>query len=427
MEEVEITLGQRSLPSITGEQTTASAYAGLGARHLVLLGDGAAGAVPSRLAAQVACSSALARLRASVFPELGAQIEEAFAEAHGAVRRALIGTAAEDKGGASLVLVALDAGGIVAARVGGGRVYLLRGHRLEPLFREAGPGILGQGQAWPEVVEVRDHLAAGDRVLVLSESTVRVTGADLMQLVRDPPAQLAATRLADAARRRGQHDPIAVHILEVHSDAPRPADRPHPAIARLARDRPSTIDSDGSLMGGARAARVDRLDPGAGRSRVQSGWILWFVLAVIVGAGAALIVSGGEPTGTSASAPDVASVASVVEDVAAPIEIEVEPEVVAPPEPPEIAAIFEADSKERLARNLKNHVTRNFPTRGDAVFDELEAGVMARRKDPMVVQALVELLKEPELKRTARWVQELLPRLVGAEEGAATTDAAGGP
>jgi len=425
LEELEITLGQRSLPSINGEQTTASAYAGLGARHLVLLGDGAAGAVPSRLAAQVACSSALARMRASVFRELGAQIEEAFAEAHGAVRRALIGTAAEDKGGASLVLVVVDSASVVAARVGGGRVYLLRGHRLEPLFREAGPGILGQGQAWPEVVEVRDHLAAGDRLLVLSESTVRVTGADLMQLVRDPPAQLAAARLADAARRRGQHDPIAVHIVEVQSDATRPADRPHPAIARLARDRPATIDSDGSVIGAARAARADRLEHiGRGRAQRQSGWILWFVIAVVAGAGAALVASGGGPATTPRVDPDAAPVATAITDVVEPTEVAAAPEVVAPPEPPELAALFAADTKERLARNLRNHVTKSFPSKGDAVFVELEAAVLARRRDPLVVQALVELLKEPELKRTARWVQELLPRLVGGDEedGAPTAD-----
>ncbi|MFO0749918.1 MAG: hypothetical protein U1F43_30250 [Myxococcota bacterium] len=422
MEELEITLGQRSLASIHGEQTTASAYAGLGARHLLLVGDGGVGAVPSRLAAQVACSAALARMRASVFPELSAQIEEAFAEAHGAVRRSLVGTPAADKGGASRVRVVIDSDQVVAARVGGGRVYVMRGDRLEALFREAGPGMLGQGQIYPEVAELRTPMEQGFRVVVLSESAMRATGADLYQLVHAAAPQLAATRLAEAARRRGQHDPIAVHVLEVQSDDPRPADRPHPALARIARDRPRTIDSDGTVIGtqrGPRAARAsEALDPRRAQAGRDTGWLLWFFVAVALGAGAALIVHRGKPGPTIvqgppdagltlvAEAPDASAAEVVAPDTSPP------DEEVAAPEAPEVTAIFEAETTERLALNIRNHITRSFPSDGEAVFARLEAAVLARRKDPKVVEALVELLKEPELKRTARWVQGVLPKLV---------------
>ncbi len=139
MEELEITLGQRALPSVHGEQTTASAYAGLGARHLIILADGGAGEVPSRLAAQTACSAAMARIRSSVLPDFTATLAEAFGEANAAVRRVLLGTAAEGKGQAALLVVIVDAGGVAAARVGGGRVYLLRGDRLDALYRGLDP------------------------------------------------------------------------------------------------------------------------------------------------------------------------------------------------------------------------------------------------------------------------------------------------
>jgi len=291
---------------------------------------------------------------------------------------------------------------------------------MEPLFREAGPGMLGQGQAYPEVVEVRAPLGPGDRVVVLSESAVRATGADLLQLVHDPPPQLAAGRVADAARRRGQHDPIGVHVLEVQSGHARPVGSPHPAIARIARERPRTVDSDGTLIGGsARAARAERLDRlGAPPARVS--WLAVFFVAALAGVAVALATRGGDTPRPATRAPDITVTSVMIEadtheaDEGVP---EVEP-AEAPPEAPEVTALFEADTKERLAKNIRNHVTKTFPSDGDAVFTRLEAAVLARRKDPMVVQALVELLKEPELKRTTRWVQELLPRLV-ADEGPA--------
>lgn len=418
MEELEITLGQRALASIHGEQTTASAYAGLGARHMLLVADGGVGGVPSRLAAQVACSAALARMRASVFPELSAQIEEAFAEAHGAVRRSLVGSPAEDKGGASLVLVVVDAGSVVAARVGGGRVYVMRGERFESLFREAGPGMLGQGQAYPEVVDVRGLMTHGARVIVVSESAVRATGADIMQLVRGPAPQLAASRLADAARRRGQHDPIAVHILEVQNESLRPEGQPHPALARIARDRPRTFDTDGSMIGGQASRVVNAsLDPRKARTSVETGWILWALFAIAVGGVTAFLVHGeGQRSKPVVGQPeDGITIVPTTPDVVEPVEVVVdtlEEEEVAAPEAPEVTAVFVAETKERLAKNIRNHITKTFPNDGEAVFERLTAAVMARRKDPLVVEALIELLDEPELKRTTKWVQSILPKLV---------------
>lgn len=416
MEELEITLGQRALTSVYGEQTTASAYAGLGSRHLLILADGAAGEVPSRLAAQTACAAALARIRASVLPDFSATLEEAFGEANAAVRRVLIGTAAEGKGQAALLVVVIDAAGVAAARVGGGRVYLLRGERLDPLYRGAGPEGLGgpaTARTEPEIVAAGEALGTGDRILVLSESAVRPLAADLERLGSGAPPQLAASRMADAARRRGQLDPISVHVVEIAGDAPRMG--PHPAIARIERGKPRTFDPEGRLLGrSAPSAAVPA-------KKAEAGLVAWFLLALLCGAGVALVVDATRAPSRGEPAPEPLPVVIVGLDARDADEGEVgaerdvrEVETVALD--PEAVAALQGESARQLARDLKNLITRRFPDEGEAVFEKIEAAIVAHGRDPKVIEALLELVREPELKRTARWVQELLPRLYVADE-----------
>lgn len=409
MEELEITLGQRALPSIHGEQTTASAYAGLGSRHLLILADGAAGEIPSRLAAQTACSAAMARIRASVLPDFGATLAEAFGEANAAVRRVLMGTAAEGKGQAALLVVVIDAAGVAAARVGGGRVYLLRGDRLDALFRGGGPEGLG-GPAGvnvePEIVAGGEALGTGDRILILSESAVRPLAADLERLGSGAPPQLVAGRMADAARRRGQLDPLSVHVVEIAGDAPRIG--PHPAIARLERGRQKTFDPEGRLLGRASVGHTPPVQ------KAQTGLVAWFVLAMLLGIGVALAVDAASaPKPREAAPPAPVAVlgldAITVDEVDATVEAVSEVETT--PLEPEVVALFEADSAARLSKGIRSYITRRFPEDGEVVFTRLEAGIIAHGRDPKVIEALLELVREPELKRTARWVQDLLPRL----------------
>lgn len=417
VEELEITLGQRALPSIHGEQTTATAYAGLGTRHLLILADGAAGEVPSRLAAQTACSAAMARIRASVLPDFAATLAEAFGEANAAVRRVLMGTPAEGRGQAALLVVVIDAGGVAAARVGGGRVFLLRGDRLDALYRGAGPEGLGGpngAELEPEIIAGGDALTTGDRILVLSESAVRPLAADLERLGSGAPPQLVASRMADAARRRGQLDPISVHVVEIASDAPRQG--PHPAIARIERNKPRTFDPDGRLLG-----RSSPTHEPARRSpqRAEVGLVAWFAIAALLGVGAALItdMARGKRVVVKPPAPVSAPVlgldaVSAPEVIAAPEVVEVD----ATPLDPEVVALFEdAETAARLSKSIRGYITRRFPDDGEAVFTRLEAVIFARGKDPKVIEALLELVREPELKRSARWVQDLLPRLYAGD------------
>jgi hypothetical protein len=414
MEELEILLGQRALPSVYGDQTTATAYAGLGTRHVLVLADGSAGEVGSRLAAQTAASCAMARIRGSVLPDLGMTLEEAIGEAHQATTRVLLGTGLEQKSGASLLVVVLDASGLVAARVGGGRVYLLRGDRLDALYSSAGPEILGVGDVEPEIVISSIVLGIGDRILILSEAAARPLAADLERLGRGGPPQLAASRLADAARRRGQLDPVSVHIIDIAGDSPRTG--PHPALARIARERADTFDPDGRLLG--RQRRTERHGPTSGGSGTDGpGLGILAGLGAVLGALLAFVIHGND-TPAVVQAPRAAVIVDVepepaetvpdVVEVAAPAPVEVAPELV---------ELFAPDTPRGVARNIRNYVTRRFPEDGDAVFVRLEEAIIARGTEPKVIEALLELMREPELKRTAKWVQELLPRLYAKAGG----------
>jgi len=409
MEELEILLGQRALPSVYGDQTTATAYAGFGTRHVLVLADGSAGEVGSRLAAQTAASCVMARIRGSVLPDLGMTLEEAIGEAHLATARVLMGTGLEQKSGASLLVVVLDASGLVAARVGGGRVYLLRGDRLDALYSSQSPEVLGIGSVEPEIVANSVALGIGDRILILSESAARPLAADLERLGRGGPPQLAASRLADAARRRGQLDPVSVHIIDIAGDAPRIG--PHPALARITRERADTFDPEGRLLG--RQRRTERHGPPSrpGGGSDTSG--LWIVagLGAVLGAFLAFVLHG-QDTPSIAEAPRPIAVVEMatspppeapdVIEVAAPAPVAVAPELI---------ELFAPDTPRGVARNIRNYVTRRFPEDGDQVFARLEEAIVARGTEPKVIEALLELMREPELKRTAKWVQELLPRL----------------
>lgn len=409
---MEIRLGQRALPSVHGDQTTATAYAGLGAKHVLVLADGSTGEVGSRLAAQTASACALSRIKASVLPDMESTLYEAFGEAHQATRRVLFGTGLEDKAGASLIVVVVGAGGLVAARVGGGRAYLLRGDRLDPLYTSLSPELLGIGDAEPELVVTHTALGIGDRILILNEAAARPLAADLERLGRGGEAQLAASRLADAARRRGQLDPVSVQVIDVAGDSPRFG--PHPALARIARDPADTFGLEGRKIGKTRRrAESPVVAPAGGEG---SGLMIVLGLGGILGALVAMLVYDRDPTPTPTAptrvievTPDVVAAPDVTPDI-----VEVVPEL--PPVAPDLLALFDPDSPRAIARNVRNYVTRRFPTDGEAVFTRLEEAITSIGAEPRVIEALLELMREPELKRTAKWVQDLLPRLYAAQK-----------
>ncbi|MCB9733530.1 MAG: protein phosphatase 2C domain-containing protein [Deltaproteobacteria bacterium] len=423
MDELEVTIGQRSLASVHGEQTTAAAYAGLGARHLLVIADGADGPVPTRLAAQVAASAAVARFRASVFPRTEEQLEEAFTEAHHAVRRGAIGSHAEGQSGASMVAVVIEGRAISAARIGGGRVYILDEDHVHALFRDGGEGFVGDVR-FPTELAIHDNpLRKGARVIMMSESVARGVIADFEQLAGEPPPQLSAARLVEAARRRGQYAALTAQVVEVQQAVGRGG--PHPAVSRLGRATRRTLSADGRWLG----KETESGSTARSQARAEAGWALWFALAVLLGAGAALIAHGGGDD------PAQGADAQVARAVTTPMpEIHLDPPTRPAPPPPdvvdappssgltldveeEIGALFDKGSPPRSARALKNYITKRYPIDGDGVFADLEAWIMAH-DDPSVVATLLELVQEEKLKKTQRWITELLPRLYQADAGA---------
>lgn len=424
---LEVTLGQRTLASVHGEQTTATAYAGLGTRHLLLTADGAEGPVPSRLAAQIATSAAVARFRGSVFPHTEEQLREAVAEAHQAVRRGALGTHAEGQAGASLTVVVIEPGGVTAARVGGGRVYVLIRDRLRPLFREEGRGYVGDPSSTTEIVSFLEPLPAGSRIIAVTEAVARAVAADLDQLASGPPAQLVATRLTDAARRRGQYEALAAQVCEIQESPMRPG--PHPAFARIDREASRTLSADGRWLGPA--------DPSRGRphSRTESGWFIWFFVAALLGAGAAFIAHGGgagpaREAAPVAHAPDSDAIAATTappdpgpsDDVggAAP---DAGAPILAPNVAADIAALFEHATPTRAAHAIRNYITKRWQSDGDRVFDDLEAWITTH-DDPVIIGALLELSRDRDLRRTYKWLNDLLPRLYSRAGGDPAADAA---
>lgn len=418
MEELEIRLGQRALPSVHGDQTSATAYAGLGMKHVLVLADGSAGEVGSRLAAQTASAAAMARIRSSVLPDMESTLYEAFGEAHQATRRVLLGTGLADKAGASLLVVVVGVDGLVVGRVGGGRVYLLRGDRLDPMFSATSGEVVGVGANEPEIVVANTVLGIGDRLIVLNEAAARPLAADLERLGRGGEAQLAASRLADAARRRGQLDPVSVQVIDIAGDSPRIG--PHPALMRLAREPADTFGLEGRRLG--RRRRAEGSSAPATERAEGSGLFIVLGLGGLLGALVAMLVHAppgveaqphpGQPEVVAPEVWDAVDTGELAPDTDVP-EVEAAPEVAE-----ELLEIFAPESPRAIARNVKGYVTRNFPTEGEAVFAKLEEAIGVVGAEPKVIEALLELMREPELKRTAKWVSELLPRLY-ARSGAA--------
>ncbi len=418
MAELPLAFGQRLIPTGAGEQHLASTYAVLGGQQIACLGDGTVGTVPLRLAAQIATATALARLRASAFGDAESRIADALLDAHDAVRRGLAGSPQDGIAGAALIVAIVGATGeVVIARVGHGRAYALGAHDARPVFRDA-PASVGVGfsRDMPGASWARLTLKPGERLVLMSESAHTVLAADLGRVAHGHGAQLAAQRLGETARRRGQHDAIAIAVFERGTSDTR--EGPHPAFSRVDRERPRTFDEDGRLLGAAQLER-QRTSAGAGRPGVV-GWLVWFLFAAMLGAFTALLTRPAPeeaPPAFALGTPEPPPSAPPSPPPAAPAP-SLPPSAPAPPADidPEIAEALAGGSPARIATDLRNYVTRHYPERKTAVFDALSAAfehhLAAGTLPPDAAEALVALARDTRLKRTAKWAADLLPRLL---------------
>jgi hypothetical protein len=435
MAEVQLAFGQRLLPAVSGEQHLATAYAAIGQRQIACLADGTVGTLPLRLAAQLATSTVVARLRVALGGDRDAQVADALIDAHDAVRRGLAGTPQEGAAGAAVLVAVVDCDDdarTVVARVGQGRAWVLGEGGVRPVFRDpSGEVGLGFGRDVPEADWARLTLAPGERLLLVSESAATVLAADVERVAHHHGAQLTVQRLAETAQRRGQHDAVGLAAFERLDAGGR--DGPHPAFSRMDRDRPLTYDEDGRLLG---AQFRDTARPGHGARAGAGGWLGVGFAGVMLGVLTALMTMPKAPPTPEVA---VAIIAPSTTDTppttvpapaaAAPIgAIDAPP---AAPEHPDITRAFEATTAARLALSLRGFVTRHYPEMKDACFRELDAAFLNRARDGKLpgfaVEALVSLARDETLKRTARWAAALLPRLVAGDGGAVAAPAEPGP
>jgi len=104
------------------------------------------------------------------------------------------------------------------------------------------------------------------------------------------------------------------------------------------------------------------------------------------------------------------------------VEVEETAEVETAPEPadPEVMALFEAESATKVGKAIRGYIIKRFPEEGEEVFARLDKAILELHrqgdKDRVgrIIEGLLELAREPELKRTAKWAGELLPKLYAA-------------
>ena len=265
MNELEVGVGQWSEPGRSGEATTASAYAGFGEYHLVVVADGARGATPAKSVAQAAVAALTAAFRAgSPHTAVAERLADAFRSVHGAIKDATIGTHAEGRGGAEIAAFIIEAGHVTFARIGGGRLYILESHGALSFPVSATNGFAGDGVSEPDIVTRAVALMPGDRLVLATEATARTIAADIGALAQSSSPQLTAQALVGAARRRGERGALVAHVVEVRSEATKRGRRPTLTTADIST--PPAIGLDGRQMRGLPSAKR--------QGNIPWGWLI---------------------------------------------------------------------------------------------------------------------------------------------------------
>lgn len=393
------------------------------------MADGAAGPVPSRVAAQAAVSSLTASFRATAgTASVQERLETAFAEAHQAVRRAALGSHAEGRAGACLAAAVIERGTITFARVGGGRLHALRASGPVAFAGRPSTGYVGDGVTDPDVAAHTVSLDNGDRVVLATNPTARTISADLAALARGGSAQIMAQNLVGAARRRGETGALVLQVLEIRNDV---TDREaHPALRRLAQPEVPTYDVDGRRVWGF-ARRPPRGPALAAALVLTIGTATGAVVAWLAGPVASR--SAPPPTVTdSRPAPQVdpgrLEPPGGGADAPAPALAPAPEPVEAPPTDPadaRVAGLFRDGEPGEAARALKRHLERSQRKSGGAELVAVDRWIAAN-PGPRVVRVLVELIQLRPKASIRRWAGDLVADLYrraaapGVSDGPAT-------
>jgi hypothetical protein len=265
MNELEVGVGQWSEPGRSGSSTTASAYAGFGEYHLVVVADSAKGATPTKSIAQAAVAAVTSAFRSgSAQTAVAERLADAFRSVHAAIQEATIGTQAEGRGGAEIAAFIIEPGHVTFARVGGGRLYVLESHGAVSFPVSHTSGFAGDGTTEPDIVTRAVALMPGDRLVLTTEATARTIAADIGALAQSSSPQLTAQALVGAARRRGERGALVAHVVEIRSEAPSRTRRPTLATADI--PVPPAIGLDGRQMRGMPSSKT--------QSNLPWGWLI---------------------------------------------------------------------------------------------------------------------------------------------------------
>jgi hypothetical protein len=271
----------------SGDTTTASAYAGFGEYHLVVVADSAKGATPTKTVAQAAVAAVTSAFRSgSPHTAVAERLADAFRSVHAAIEEATIGTQTDGRGGAEIAAFIIEPGHVTFARVGGGRLYILESHGAVSFPVSHTAGFAGDGTTEPDIVTRAVALMPGDRLVLTTEATARTIAADIGALAQSSSPQLTAQALVAAARRRGERGSLAAHVVEIRSEAS-PRTR-RPTLATV--DVPATpaIGLDGlKIRGIPHSKRKNSLPWGwlfalASLAAVTAYWPAEFWLAPVV-------------------------------------------------------------------------------------------------------------------------------------------------
>ena len=215
MDTLDAIVGQRVEPALTGDNTTLTTYVGASRHHFLAIGDATYAPNVTRFGLQAAIAGAVKGFQASQALAPREKLTDAFAAARNAVENAKIENQYSNPTGAALTIAVVHPEGVCVGRLGGGRVHFFLGNQLHALFEGPGLSFVGGGAQEPEISEHHTALEPGDKVVILSEQSYGGTLGQLPELVGRKAPQLAAVRVVEAARRRGQRESLAALVLQI--------------------------------------------------------------------------------------------------------------------------------------------------------------------------------------------------------------------
>lgn len=460
---MQIRLGQRVVPSVKGVQTVAIAYSGLMKQHLLLMGDSSRSACPTHMAAKTAVASALASVRdlPGLPPEM--LLEQAFSEAHHAIRRSFMGGPYEGKAGSSLMALYLKGQRLHAFRVGAGQIQILRAGKILELFQGKEHGELGLDLSMPEIETRQLDLASKDRILLFNPVAHYHLGHLEEALWFLPEPQLLVSRGIEAIRELGVLESLSIQVLDLPSFEKR--QKVNSVLKNIEREGRDVVSWKGR--------RLAKIGPGR-RGRGSQLMGLFLLCAMLLGLGLGVrealqgnfgesepvesefsrlgpaghaLPEGEFPEGESGELEalsergDEASLAALeaLEEALEGGERMSEMQESAEKEEGKEGAMGPGESQDKsrgekeekgeqedgdallellqlsdadaLLAALKAYIVKHYPERREAVFQEIEAAFLELPPSPLRVKALLDLSKDRRLRRSRAWASEFLPRL----------------